>query len=138
MAAPARRLSNLQLFKILDIDPDMQEFIDVHKGNEANLTALFDNIATLKEKSPQDYERINAAAMNVQDPDDMIEALCTACAALGVGSARAPLLALKVARAAAALAAASAEGAGARGVGRRVWRSILAGLGQVGTHLLDG
>ncbi len=37
-------------------------------------------------------------------PDDMIEALCAACAALGVGSARAPLLALKVARAAAALA----------------------------------
>ena len=37
-------------------------------------------------------------------PDDMVEALCAACAALGVGSARAPLLALKVARAAAALA----------------------------------
>ena len=41
---------------------------------------------------------------SVTIPDDMIEALCTACAALGVGSARAPLLALKVARAAAALA----------------------------------
>ncbi len=40
---------------------------------------------------------------SVTIPDDMVEALCTACAALGVGSARAPLLALKVARAAAAL-----------------------------------
>ncbi len=37
-------------------------------------------------------------------PDQLIEALCTACAALGVGSSRAPLLALKAARAAAALA----------------------------------
>ncbi len=37
-------------------------------------------------------------------PDRLIEALCTACAALGVGSSRAPLLALKAARAAAALA----------------------------------
>ncbi len=37
-------------------------------------------------------------------PDSLIEVLCTTCAALGVGSARAPLLALKAARAAAALA----------------------------------
>ena len=40
---------------------------------------------------------------SVTIPDQLIEALCTACAALGVGSSRAPLLALKVARAAAAL-----------------------------------
>ncbi len=36
-------------------------------------------------------------------PDRLIEALCAACAALGIGSSRAPLLALKAARAAAAL-----------------------------------
>ena len=46
--------------------------------------------------------RVRLAGVTV--PDELIEALCTACAALGVGSSRAPLLALKMARAAAALA----------------------------------
>ncbi len=41
---------------------------------------------------------------SVAAPDHLVEALCAACAALGVGSARAPLLALKAARASAALA----------------------------------
>jgi magnesium chelatase subunit D len=49
----------------------------------------------------------SAARLRLPDvavPDHLVEALCAACAALGVGSARAPLLALKAARASAALA----------------------------------
>lgn len=46
--------------------------------------------------------RLRLAAVTI--PDHLVEALCTACAAFGVGSARAPLMALKAARASAALA----------------------------------
>lgn len=53
-----------------------------------------------------DPDRIQAARARlgaITMPDGLIGVLCATCAALGVGSARAPLLALKVARAAAAL-----------------------------------
>jgi magnesium chelatase subunit D len=51
-----------------------------------------------------------AALAAVICPPECLEALCAAAAALGIGSVRAPLLALRVARAAAALAGRSAVG----------------------------
>jgi magnesium chelatase subunit D len=51
-----------------------------------------------------DIESAQALLADVQIEDEAIEALCATAAALGVGSARAPLIALRVARAAAALA----------------------------------
>ena len=75
MASPARRLSTRQLLNFLDVDSSLPDFIDVHAGNEANLSALFDRIAELQEKSPADYERLNAAIAGVENPDDMVEAI---------------------------------------------------------------
>jgi magnesium chelatase subunit D len=52
----------------------------------------------------RDLTAARARLAEITLPDHLIEALCSACAALGVGSARAPLMALKAARASAALA----------------------------------
>lgn len=51
-----------------------------------------------------DVMRARAAHARVRADDAVLEALCSACVALGIGSARAPWLALQVARIAAALA----------------------------------
>lgn len=53
--------------------------------------------------SPEALDRARALLPSVAVPDRLVEALCQACAVLGADSARAPLLALKAARASAAL-----------------------------------
>jgi magnesium chelatase subunit D len=52
----------------------------------------------------EDVARARAVHARVRADDAVLEALCSACVALGIGSARAPWLALQVARIAAALA----------------------------------
>jgi magnesium chelatase subunit D len=54
--------------------------------------------------SPADIEAARTRLPDVGVPDEVLEALCSTAAALGAGFVRAPLLALRVARAAAALA----------------------------------
>ncbi|MEO6745705.1 MAG: magnesium chelatase subunit D [Caldimonas sp.] len=51
-----------------------------------------------------DIEAARAVLPDVAAPDEIVEALCAAAVALGIGSLRAPVLALRAARAAAALA----------------------------------
>ncbi len=53
--------------------------------------------------SPEHLEAARARLPHIRTEDAALEALCTAAAALGIDSARPPLLALRVARAAAAL-----------------------------------
>ncbi len=53
---------------------------------------------------PEDIVKARALLFGVVASDETVQALCAAALALGVGSLRAPLLALRVARAAAALA----------------------------------
>ncbi len=59
-------------------------------------------VAEAPEQSWMDDARLRLAAVTLDD--DVTEAVCTAAEALGVGSLRAPLFALRVARASAALA----------------------------------
>ncbi|MGL4440247.1 MAG: magnesium chelatase subunit D, partial [Bosea sp. (in: a-proteobacteria)] len=58
----------------------------------------------LGDEAASDIAAARGRLSAVTIPDHLVEALCAACAALGVGSARAPLLALKAAKASAALA----------------------------------
>lgn len=81
MATGPRKLSFAKLINALDIDKARADFIDVHTGNEANLSALFDSIESLKEKSPGDYSRLYDVIRDVNEngtPDQLTEALADA------------------------------------------------------------
>jgi magnesium chelatase subunit D len=68
------------------------------------LTELRPVAASAPAWTPGDVEAARGRLAQVVVPDDVLQALCAAAQALGVFSMRAPLLALRVARAAAALA----------------------------------
>ena len=63
----------------------------------------FDADAALPMDAADDVARARARLPRVQADDAIVDALCAAALALGIGSLRAPMLALRVARAAAAL-----------------------------------
>ncbi len=63
-----------------------------------------DLAVALPARSAGDIRSARLRLAAIHGPDSLIEVLCATCAALGVGSVRTPLLAMKVARASAALA----------------------------------
>lgn len=80
---PAALLDRLAFRLILDVGPQPDEALDWHASEVADARARLPRVSC---------------------SDEVIEALCAAALALGVASLRAPLLALRAARAAAALA----------------------------------
>ena len=70
----------------------------------ADRAAIHIDLMQLAPGDPTDLDAARALLPHVEAGDDAVEALCGTALALGIGSGRAPLLALRVARAAAALA----------------------------------
>ncbi len=71
---------------------------------QLDLTAVRAQNACAMPVDRTSLERARAALASVDVPAEAIEAICSACVALGIGSMRASLFAIKVARASAALA----------------------------------